>query len=350
MSTTHEASERRFIRACWQKPVDCTPVWLMRQAGRYMPEYQALKAQYSFLEICRKPEIAAKATMDAFNYLRPDAAIIFSDIMIPALAMGLELDFAPGPKLNRAIQTHDDVVSLKRPEPAKDLDFVMNAIQLTRAQLPSSASLIGFVGAPLTLAAYLAEGAPSKNWVGFKETLYDRQSAFEALLERCVEAVTKHALAQVEAGCDAIQLFDTNAGMLHPLELERFALASAGDVIAALREKVDVPIIYFARNVGAHLEIVGARTKADVLGIDWSLQMRSAADRLQSHAVMGNLDPTVLFASEDVVEKRTLALLEEMKGRPGHIFNLGHGVLPKTPPPNARKIIETIRSFHGVQR
>ena len=337
MSTTHQAAERRFIRACWRQPVDCTPVWLMRQAGRYMPEYQALKAKYSFLEICRQPEIAAKATMDAFNYLKPDAAIIFSDIMIPALAMGLELDFAPA-----------DVASLKRPEPAKDLAFVMKAIELTRAQLPDSASLIGFVGAPLTLAAYLAEGAPSKNWVGFKSTLYDRQTAFEALLERCVETVTKHALAQVEAGCDAIQLFDTNAGMLHPEELERFALPAAGRVIEALRAKVDVPIIYFARDVGAHLETVGELTKADVLGIDWSLRMKHAADRLPNHAVMGNLDPTVLFASEDIVASRTRALLDEMKGRPGHIFNLGHGVLPQTPPPHARKIIETIRAYHGV--
>ncbi|MEC8051006.1 MAG: uroporphyrinogen decarboxylase [Myxococcota bacterium] len=349
MSTTHEAAERRFIRACWRKPVDCTPVWLMRQAGRYMPEYQALKAKYSFLEICRQPEIAAKATMDAFNYLKPDAAIIFSDIMIPALAMGLELDFAPGPKLNRAIQTEADVASLKRPEPAKDLDFVMKAIELTRAQLPDEASLIGFVGAPLTLAAYLAEGAPAKNWVGFKSTLYDRQPAFEALLERCVETVTKHALAQVDAGCDAIQLFDTNAGMLHPIELEKFALPAAARVIEGIRARVNVPVIYFARDVAAHLETVGSVTKADVLGIDWSVRMGAAANRLPDHAVMGNLDPTLLFASEDVVEARTRALLDEMKGRDGHIFNLGHGVLPKTPPPHARKIIETIRAYHGVE-
>ena len=227
MSTTHEAAERRFIRACWRKPVDCTPVWLMRASRSLYARISGTQGEVLVLRDLSSARDCGKGDDGRIQLPKPDAAIIFSDIMIPALAMGLELDFAPGPKLNRAIQTEADVASLKRPEPAKDLDFVMNAIELTRAQLPDAASLIGFVGAPLTLAAYLAEGRTSKNWVGFKSTLYDRQPAFEALLDRCVETVTKHALAQVDAGCDAIQLFDTNAGMLHPIELEKFALPAA---------------------------------------------------------------------------------------------------------------------------
>lgn len=326
----------RFQLACRGKPVDRVPVWLMRQAGRYMPEYQALRAEAGgFYELCVNPSYAAQATLDAARILDTDAAIIFSDITLPGEAMGLPLTFDPGPKFAKAARDAREL------EPIGDkLSYVYDAIQLTRAKLPESVSLIGFVGAPFTLAAYMIEGVPSKSWLATKRMVYAEAHQMHAILEKVATAVAEHARRQVEAGCDAIQLFDTSAGMLSAYELHGFAFQYAKAVIDKLKP-LGVPVIYFARDIGSHLR-EAAKLGADVLGIDWTVNMRDVRDL--PCALMGNLDPAVLFTNPTVVRDRVHAIMAEMRGRNGFIFNLGHGVLPETPVENVKAIIQAVRA------
>ena len=314
----------------------------MRQAGRYMPEYQAIRAEAGgFYELCTKPELAARATLDAARILRTDAAIIFSDITLPGEAMGLRLNFAPGPKFANPVRAMADVAALKDVTPEQDLAYVLEAIRLTRHELDPDVSLIGFVGAPFTLAAYMIEGDPSKQWIATKRLAYGSPQIMHALLERVADTVAKHAKAQLDAGCDAIQLFDTSAGMLAATELRNFAFAYAKKVIAKLKGE-GLPVIYFARDIGAHLE-EAATLGADVLGIDWTVTMTEAKTRLPNINLMGNLDPTVLFTNQQEVRSRVQEIMSEMKDRNGFIFNLGHGVLPETPVDNVKEIVKTVR-------
>ena len=340
------ATDTRFNRACRGEPVDCPPVWMMRQAGRYMPEYRAIREPHSFLEFCKKPELCAQATLDAAKFLDTDAAIIFSDITIPAWAMGLNLDFSPGPRFEPAVRTAKEIQALNAIEPNRDLPFVFEAIRKTREGLPNHVSLIGFVGAPLTLAAYMIEGYPDKNWVNFKRLMYDAPADMEALLAKVTQAVTAHARAQVEAGCDVIQIFDTNAGLLPPDCLAQFAFGYAEQVIRSVQE-LGVPVIYFARGISQHLDRA-AQMKSDVLGVDWTISMACAREKVgEGIALQGNLDPTALFASPQEVHRRVTQILQEMKGDPAFILNLGHGILPKTPPENAREVVRAVREFYG---
>ncbi len=344
MKTAALLRETRFVRACRGEPVDRIPVWMMRQAGRYMPEYQALRKDASFLELCQKPKLAAQATLDAARFLDTDAAIIFSDITIPVIAMGQGLRFEPGPILEPPIRSRADVSRLRRIEPARDLGYVLEAIRLTRSELPQDVSLIGFVGAPLTLAAYMVEGTPGRGWTAFKSLLYSDPTTFEELLDRVTEAVAAHAAAQIEAGCDTVQLFDSLAGDIASAELQRFAFGAAQKVIAALRP-LGAPIIYFARNIGGHLE-QAATLGADVLGLDWTVSVTEARRRLGDGVrLMGNLDPSVLLTTPTEVDRRTRAILDEARGLPGFVFNLGHGILPPTPPSHAKQVVGSVRAW-----
>jgi len=334
-----------FLRACRGEVTDRIPAWLMRQAGRYLPAYQALRGHATFLEMCNKPELATQATLDAAKYLGTDAAIIFSDITLPGHAMGLPLEFEPGPKFKRAVRTRRDVEALTDIDPNKQLGFVMEAVKKTRAALPSDVSLIGFVGAPLTLAAYMIEGEPTRNWIELKRLVYGDRTVAEALLERVTKAVVAHAKAQLDAGCDSVQLFDSHAGELAEHELLDFGFAFAKEAITALKRS-GAPVIYFARGIGAHLE-AAAGLGADVLGLDWTVSVAAARKRLgkKPPALMGNLDPTVLFTSRGEIDTRVRAILAEAKGHPGFIFNLGHGVLPGTPPEHALQVIESVHAW-----
>ncbi len=333
-----------FVRACRGEPTDRIPAWLMRQAGRYLPAYQQLRAQRSFWDLCSKPELAAEATLDAAAYLGTDAAIIFSDITLPGHAMGLPLEFEPGPKFKRSVRRLEEAQGLAVIDPARQLSYVLDAVRLTRARLPKQVSLIGFVGAPLTLAAYMIEGEPTRNWIELKRLVYGERKTAEVLLERVTAAVVAHAKAQIEAGCDAVQLFDSHVGELAEGELLDLGFAFARQAVQALKP-LGAPVIYFARNIGAHLEAAG-QLGADVLGLDWTVSVKSARQRLgrRPPALMGNLDPTVLFTSKSEITARVHSILDEAHGHPGFIFNLGHGVLPGTPPEHA---LEAVRAAHA---
>ncbi len=332
-----------FTRACFGEPVERVPVWLMRQAGRYLPEYQALKAKASFLELCTKPELAAQATLDAARLLDTDAAIIFSDITLPGDAMGLPLEFAPGPRFQKAVRTMADVKALKAVDTARDMPYVMEAVRRTRRELPAHKSLIGFCGAPWTLAAYMIEGTPSKSWVHAKRLAYGEPAVLDALLERVTEVVVAHARAQVEAGCDSLQLFDSHAGELAVEEMSRFAFSFAARAVAALKP-LGVPVIYFARGVAAQLEAAAA-VGADVLGLDWNTSVSEARRRLgDKPALQGNLDPVALFTSKAEIDRRVRQIIEEARGH-AFIFNLGHGVLPETPPEHAVQVVESVKRW-----
>jgi uroporphyrinogen decarboxylase len=317
---------------------------MMRQAGRYMPEYQQLRKEAGFLEVCCNPELAAKATLDAVQVLDPDAAIIFSDITIPPNAMGLTLTFEPGPVLAPAVRTLDDVHNLKRVDAERDLAYVYEACRIVRKELDESKSLIGFVGAPLTVAGYMIEGRPGRGWRELKRMVYGEPKLVHALLERVAETLTAHAIAQVEAGCDAVQLFDSTAGELAAAELQTFAFRYARDVINALRH-LGVPVVYFARNVGAHLEGV-ADLGADVVGLDWTVSVKEARRRLDDRvALQVNLDPAVLFTTPEEVDRRVHEILQEAEGLDGFIFNLGHGVLPFVPLEGVGAFVEAVREL-----
>ncbi len=344
MNTYKNYLNTTFNRACRKESVDHTPVWMMRQAGRYMPEYQAIRAKMDFLTLCKTPEVAAQATLDAARILGTDAAIIFSDITLPGEAMGLELDFAPGPKFTTPVRTMADVDKLKIFDPKDELGYVMKAIELTRKGLPDDVSLIGFVGAPATLSAYLIEGIPGKSWIEFKRMAYGEPEIFEALLDKVSEVVARHAREQVLAGCDAIQLFDTSAGELATPELKRFAFGAAKRVVEKLGD-LGVPIIYFARNVSANLELA-KEIGSDVLGVDWTIELPEARRRLGDDMVLqGNLDPTVLFTNPEEVDRRVKKILDDAKGMPGFVFNLGHGVLHKTHVENVKQVVKSVHAY-----
>ena len=339
----------RFVRACRGEPVDRVPVWLMRQAGRYLPEYQALRRAASFWELCSRPNLAARATLEAARYLDADAAIIFSDITLPAWAMGQRLDFVPGPVLSPAVRTIADVTNLHAVDPETELRFVLDAVRITRAELAPEVSLIGFVGAPLTVAAYMIEGTPSRAWIELKRMAYGQPDTLRALLDRVTRVVADHAAAQVRAGCDAVQLFDSVAGELAPFELVNLAFASAAKVVSAVAP-LGAPMIYFARNIAAHLEHA-VDVGADVLALDWTVSVRQARKRLGDRVgLMGNLDPAVLLTIPEEIDRRVRAILDEAEGHRRFVFNLGHGVMPGTPPLNARQVVASVRKWSQTRK
>lgn len=318
---------------------------MMRQAGRYQKEYRALKDKMGgFWGLSTNADAIAEATLFAQRSLDTDAAIIFSDITVPAWAMGLELEFVPGPKFATPVRSREDIEGLRDYDPDQKTNFLMEGIAKTREGLPESASLIGFVGAPVTVAGYMIEGYPSRGWRHLKSMAYGQPELFTKLLDRVSHNLIQHARAQVRAGCDAIQLFDSTAGELAPAQLHEFAFGWSKKVIDALQD-LNVPIIYFARNVSQHISSA-AKVGADVLGVDWTIDLAAVRDMLGAKpTLMGNLDPTLLFCEQDVLLSKVDAILEAVGHKPGFIFNLGHGILPETPPENAKALVERVHAF-----
>lgn len=342
-------SESLFLWACRKEPVARTPVWMMRQAGRYLPEYQQIRAKADFLTICRTPELAAEVTLQPIRRFGFDAAIIFSDILIPLEALGFPIAFVNDqPKIAQPVGSASDV-----PEAIPDgfeagLQFVYQAIGLVCSELPSHVPLIGFAGAPFTLGSYLIEGGGSRTYARTKTFFYECPEAAHRLLGLLADAVAVHLQAQIRAGAQAVQLFDSWAGALAEDEYRVWILPYVQRIMETLRS-TGVPRILFTLN-GAHLADSLIETGADVLSIDWRIPMDRAFDRLTPHAaVQGNLDPTRVLGSCDRVTQEVTKILDMVNGRPGHIMNLGHGVLPSTPVENVEAFVRAVHDHRGAQ-
>ena len=330
----------RFLDACWGKPVDRTPVWLMRQAGRYLPDYMRVRSKCTFLELCKTPELAAEVTIQPVDILGVDAAILFSDILTPVEPMGMKLDFVPGPVFEHPIRTMADVEALRIPQMEQDVPYVLETLKILRRELATKVPLIGFGGAPFTLACYMVEGKGSKDFAALKRMMYGEPAVYAALMEKITTMDMEYLNAQIKAGAQAIQIFDTWGGMLSPADYERYVLPYTQRLINGLN-RTSVPVIHFVKGAGTMLDIV-KQAGGDVMGLDWHVNLGRARDILGDMAVQGNLDPTVLFAPKEIIEREVKRVLDENAGRPGLIFNLGHGILPTVPPENAIFMIECV--------
>jgi uroporphyrinogen decarboxylase len=321
----------RFLKACRREPVDATPVWFMRQAGRYMQEYRTLRAQYSLLEICRTPDLATEVTLQPIRRLEVDAAILFSDLLLPLEPMGLPFDFikGEGPQLERPIQGPDDIDRLREFEPREALGYVLEAIRQIQGELRERVPLIGFAGAPFTLASYAIEGGHSNNFARTKSLMYGHPEAWHKLCQKLSHVVADYLVAQVEAGVDVVQVFDSWVGALDASDYREFAMPHTRAIFEAVGKRV--PTIHFGTGTATILEEL-RDAGGDVIGVDWRIPIDEAWERIgEAHAVQGNLDPTLLLGPPARMMQQTDAILRRVAGRPGHIFNLGHGILPSTP-------------------
>jgi uroporphyrinogen decarboxylase len=338
----------RFLKALRGEPVDRPPVWLMRQAGRYMPEYRAVREKAgSFLNLCRNPELCVEVTMQPIRRFGFDASILFSDILIPAEAMGAEVEFVAGegPKIRNPFRDEADLDRFSVPEPREAAPYVFETVRGLREALPADVPLIGFVAAPWTLLCYMVEGGGSKNFEHTKSLVLGRPELAERLIDKILDYSVAHATAQVEAGVQVFQLFDTWAELLDRPAWRRFCLAPANRFFKRLRENVgpDVPRIYFSKGSAGQLPDL-PEIDAEAISIDWRLDLPRARAALPDTVLQGNLDPLFLYSTPQAVRKRTAELLAETGGK-RHVFNLGHGILPKTPHENVDAMLETVRAF-----
>ena len=334
-----------FLKACRLEPTEFTPVWLMRQAGRYLPEYRAVRANTSFLELCKNPSLCSEVMCTTVERLGVDAAIIFSDLLPILEPMGMQLEFSvgEGPVIHNPLRDATDVDRVMELESTDSLHFVMETVEKTRADLPDSIPLIGFAGAPFTLASYAIEGGSSRSFLHTKTLMYHDESAWNALMQRLARAVVRYVNAQIASGAQAIQLFDSWAGCLGPLDYRKYVLPVMKKILAEITP--GIPVISFATGNPSLLPLL-AEAGPHVVGVDWRIEMESAWELVgEDHAVQGNLDPLVLLADRTTIRQRTTSILNQVGGKPGHIFNLGHGVLPQTPPDNARALVDIVHEI-----
>ncbi|MGH8059643.1 MAG: uroporphyrinogen decarboxylase, partial [Candidatus Entotheonellia bacterium] len=325
-------SADRFLKACRREPVDRTPVWFMRQAGRYLAEYRALRQHYPLLTLCKTPELAAQVTLQPLERLPVDAAIIFSDLLIPLEPMGVHLEFAEGegPVIRNPIRCMADVEALRVIDPETELPFTLEAIRLVCRALDGKVPLIGFAGAPFTVASYLIEGSGSRQYLRTKTLMYHEPQAWHALLDKLARVSLAFLRAQIRAGARAVQLFDSWVGCLSPDDYRVYVLPHSRRVIEGLRG-TGVPVIHFGTGTATLLGLM-REAGGDVLGVDWRIPLDDAWQEIGADvAIQGNLDPAALFAPLPEIERRVMDILRRAGGRPGHIFNLGHGILPETP-------------------
>lgn len=318
----------------------------MRQAGRFLPEYRALRAQHGFLELCKTPALAAEVTLLPIRRFPVDAAILFADILLILEPMGVGLEFAKGdgPVIHRPVRTRDDVARLARVPATAALPFVLETIRLVRAELGGRVPLIGFAGAPFTLASYVIEGRGSRHYLQTKTLMYSEPLVWHALMERLVEATVDYVRAQIAAGAEAVQLFDSWVGCLGPDDYREYVLPHMRDALGAIAAG-GVPVIHFGTGTGALLELM-REAGGDVIGLDWRVDLAEAWRRLgPGVGVQGNLDPVALFAPPDEIRRRVARILEQAGGRPGHIFNLGHGVFPETPVAHVAALIDAVHEL-----
>jgi uroporphyrinogen decarboxylase len=339
-------TEPRFLRACRRQPVDRTPVWFMRQAGRYMPEYRAIRARHTLLEICRQPELAAQVTLQPVRALGVDAAILFADILLPLPPMGLGLEFAPGegPLIHNPIQSAADVDALRLVDPQADLGYVLETLRLVRLALDGQTPLIGFAGAPFTLASYMVEGGASRDFLKTKGLMYGDPATWHRLLEKVSAVLADYLAAQAAAGAQALQLFDSWMGSLSPDDYAEYVLPHSRRVLQAATA-TGVPVIHFGTSTATLLPLM-RQAGGDVIGLDWRVPLDQGWALLgEGVAVQGNLDPAALLAPRPELERRVRAILRRAGGRPGHVFNLGHGILPSTPVENVQAVVELVHEY-----
>jgi uroporphyrinogen decarboxylase len=333
-----------FLAACRREPVPYTPIWLMRQAGRYMAEYRAVRERLGFLELCHSPDAAAEVTVTAVERLGVDAAIIFADILLvlEPMDVGLEFTRGDGPRIARPVRASADVDRLRDVDPAA-LAYVYDAIRRARAALPRATPLIGFAGAPFTLASYLIEGSGSRTYARTKTLMLADSGAWRALMERLARTVAAYLNAQIDAGADAVQLFDSWVGCLAPADYRAHVLPHVRALIAALRP--GTPVIHFGTDTAGLLEAMRA-AGGDVIGVDWRVDLDAAWARVgHDVAVQGNLDPVALLGPIPEIRARAAAILGQAAGRPGHVFNLGHGILPETPVDHVRALVDAVHEL-----
>lgn len=334
-----------FLKACLRQPVTRTPVWIMRQAGRYLPQYRAVREKVDFLTLCKTPDLAAEVTIQPVDFLGVDAAIIFSDILVVPEAMGMELiveENKGGPRLPKPVRSISDIQHLATPDPSEKLRFVLDAIQLTRKQLNDRVPLIGFSGSPWTLAAYMVEGHSSKNFDSIKEFTKNNSKGVHALLEKLSRVVATYLNAQIEAGAQAVQIFDTWGGILTPDAFNEFSLQYIKQIIASINNK-KVPVIVFCKDCGHSLETIST-CGCHVVGLDWSVDIGSVRKAIGKNvAVQGNLDPTVLYAKPEKIREEVKKILKKFGHGSGHIFNLGHGILPDIPVEHAKELVNAVK-------
>jgi uroporphyrinogen decarboxylase len=337
----------RFLRACRREPVDRTPVWFMRQAGRYMPEYRAIRAKYTLLEICKNPELATEVTLQPIKAFGMDAAILFADILLPLEPMGAPFEFAAGegPRVFDPVRDQQGVDKLRVIDPEDGLGYVLASIKSIRAELDGKTPLIGFAGAPFTLASYLIEGGKSSNYVHTKTMMYSQPALWNTLMQKLSEVVRRYLRAQVEAGAQAIQLFDSWVGDLSPTDYREFIMPHVSHILKDL-ETTGVPVIHFGTGTSMLLELQ-REAGGTVIGVDWRTPLDHAWQRLgPTVAVQGNLDSHVLaVAPRPLLERRVREVLQQAGQRPGHIFNLGHGILPHTPPDSVKYAVDLVREL-----
>lgn len=333
-----------FLRACRKEKVERTPIWMMRQAGRYLPEYRAVRGKADFLTMCKTPELAAEVTIQPVDLIGVDAAIIFSDILVIPEAMGMTLEMREkeGPILHNPIRDYSAANSLKRVRAGKDLKYVLDAIRLTKKELNQRVPLIGFSGSPWTLLTYMVEGKGSKNFDEVKKLIYNNPKLAHKILDKISDSVTDYLNAQIDAGADAVQIFDTWGGILSPNEFVEFSLNYVEKIISNLIRK-EQPVIFFAKGVHYKLNKI-AKCGADVLGVDWTMDLGKVRELIGDKvALQGNLDPTVLLASKKVIKQKAVDVLKSFGKGEGHIFNLGHGILPNVSPDNAKYLVNIVK-------
>jgi uroporphyrinogen decarboxylase len=348
------STRSRFVRACLRQPVDRTPVWLLRQAGRYMPEYMAVRKHHSLLDICRTPDIAAEVTITAAERLGVDAAIIFADLLLPFTPMGLDFEFlaGEGPVVHVPVRTAEQIRAL-RTDRVDELSYVARAIEKVAAHFSAPRAdgdqlgIIGFCGAPFTLASYMIEGGSSRNYVETKKLMYSDNIAWPMLMEKLVTVLVGFAQQQVEAGADVIQIFDSWVGALSVTDYRLYCQPAATELVRRI-QALGVPVIYFGVDTASLLPAM-SETGADVIGLDWRIPLDEGWKAVGGGcAVQGNLDPITLFAPEEVLKDRVREVLAAAAGRPGHIFNLGHGIVPGTPVESVIKVVEWVKEY-GTQ-
>ena len=336
----------RFMNACRKQPVDCTPVWLMRQAGRYLKEYQDIRKKISFMDLCKNPELACEVSLQPIRCFELDAAIIFSDLLVPVEAMGVEMDIIEnkGPVIFDPIRSKDAVDKLPIFDPEEKTAYLLEAIRLLDKELNGKVPVIGFAGAPFTIGSYMVEGSHSRNYVFIKSLMFNEPDVYDALMSKLSKVISIYLNAQIKAGAQAVQIFDTWAGCLSPQDYEKFVLPYTRRVIEGIEDK-STPVIHYLNGNPALLDLL-TEVGAGILSLDWRIDLDVAWNTIgDAFGVQGNLDPVILFAKSDVVKNRVKDILTRAGDRPGHIFNLGHGLLPQTPVDNVKLLVDTVHEY-----